>query len=64
LLDENENNRIKTLVKQLQDAILTNHAAEIERATNALSQGTENFAALRMNRSIQQVLSGKNIEEL
>jgi molecular chaperone HscA len=36
-------------------------AAAIEAATKALAQGTEAFAAARMNRGIQQALAGKNI---
>jgi len=34
---------------------------QIEAATKALAQGTEAFAALRMNRGIQRALAGKNI---
>ena len=34
----------------------------IEAATKALADGTEAFAAMRMNRGIQQALAGKNIE--
>jgi len=37
-------------------------AAAIEAATDALAKGTEAFAAMRMNRGIQQALAGKNIE--
>jgi len=37
-------------------------AAAIDAATEALAKGTEPFAALRMNRGIQQALAGKNIE--
>jgi molecular chaperone HscA len=36
-------------------------AAAIDVATEALAKGTESFAALRMNRGIQQALAGKNI---
>jgi molecular chaperone HscA len=39
-------------------------AAAIEAATEALAKGTEAFAALRMNRGIQQALSGQHIETL
>jgi molecular chaperone HscA len=39
-------------------------AAAIEAATVALAKGTEAFAAERMNHSIQQALSGKNVETL
>ena len=44
--------------KQLTDA------ARIEAATEALAHGTEAFAAQRMNRGIQQALSGQHIETL
>ena len=40
----------------------TEDAALIEATTKLLAQGTEAFAALRMNRGIQQALAGKNIE--
>ncbi len=36
-------------------------AATIEAATQALAHGTEAFAAMRMNKGIQQALAGKNI---
>jgi len=36
-------------------------AATIEAATKALANGTEAFAAARMNRGIQTALAGKNI---
>ena len=35
--------------------------ATIEAATQALAHGTEAFAAMRMNKGIQQALAGKNI---
>jgi molecular chaperone HscA len=38
--------------------------AAIEAATQALADGTEHFAALRMNRGIRQALAGKRLEEL
>jgi molecular chaperone HscA len=39
----------------------TTDAATIEAATKALANGTEAFAAARMNRGIQTALAGKNI---
>ncbi|QTD44453.1 Fe-S protein assembly chaperone HscA [Ottowia testudinis] len=39
-------------------------AAAIEAATKALADGTEAFAAARMNASIQKALSGKRVETL
>ena len=42
-------------------ALPTADAAAIEAATKALAQGTEAFAAARMNRGIRTALAGKNI---
>ncbi|MDO5692540.1 MAG: Fe-S protein assembly chaperone HscA [Pseudomonadota bacterium] len=39
-------------------------AAAIEAATKALADGTEAFAAMRMNASIQKALSGKSVESI
>ena len=47
--------------KQSRDA---SDAAVIEAATEALAKGTEAFAAIRMNRGIQQALAGKNVQAL
>jgi molecular chaperone HscA len=33
-------------------------------ALDALADGTEGFAALRMNRSIRTVLTGRRVEEV
>ena len=39
-------------------------AAAIEAATKALADGTEAFAALRMNQGIRQALAGRRLEEV
>ena len=39
-------------------------AAAIEASTKALAEGTEAFAAERMNHSIQRALAGKNVAAL
>ena len=39
-------------------------AATIEAVTKALADGTEAFAAQRMNRGIAQALSGRKVESL
>ncbi|TNF62345.1 MAG: Fe-S protein assembly chaperone HscA [Burkholderiales bacterium] len=39
-------------------------AAAIEAASEALAKGTEAFAAMRMNRGIQQALAGRKLEEV
>ena len=39
-------------------------AAAIRAAVQALSQGTDDFAARRMNRNIQRALQGVSVEQL
>lgn len=64
LLDAQARAAIDELIKTL-DAIRTGgDAAAIDAATEALANGTEGFAALRMNRSIAQALAGQNVENL
>jgi molecular chaperone HscA len=62
LLSLEERAAIDALVAALITARSLEDAAAIEAATDALAKGTEPFAALRMNRGIQQALAGKNIE--
>jgi molecular chaperone HscA len=62
LLRANARAQIDSLMAGLADARTHGDAASIEAATKALAQGTEEFAAQRMNRGIQQALAGKNIE--
>jgi molecular chaperone HscA len=64
LLESDQLNLIGRLTQQLEDLIQVSDAASIERATKALADGTEFFAAMRMNRSIQQALKGQHIEDL
>jgi molecular chaperone HscA len=61
LLSANERAQIDSLMAGLADARAHGDAATIETATKVLAQGTETFAAQRMNRGIQKALSGKNI---
>jgi molecular chaperone HscA len=62
LLSANERAQIDSQMAGLAGARAHGDAASIEAATKALAKGTEEFAAQRMNRSIQKALSGKNIE--
>jgi molecular chaperone HscA len=64
LLSPNERAQIDSLMAGLGAARAHGDAATIEAATHALAQGTEAFAAQRMNRGIQKALAGKNIEAL
>jgi molecular chaperone HscA len=64
LLEPQERLAIDALMAALQAFAAQEHAQSIEDATEALAKGTEAFAALRMNRGIQQALAGKNIETI
>ncbi len=63
-LAADERASIDALMVGLAAAAQSESAAEIEAATQALAKGTESFAAQRMNRGIQQALSGKKLEEV
>ena len=59
----------RTGVEQLMEALKAlqpsvTDAATLEAATKALANGTEAFAAQRMNRGIQLALAGKNISQI
>ncbi len=62
LLSPNERAQIDSLMVGLADTRANGDAAAIEAATKALANGTEAFAAERMNKGIQKALAGKNIE--
>ena len=64
LLAAPELEHIKQLMALAQASKSLDDAIAIENATEALAKGTEAFAALRMNESIRQALSGKTIESL
>jgi molecular chaperone HscA len=65
LLEAEERAHVDALMMSLR-AIAENSvdAGAIEAATEALAKGTENFAAHRMNHSIQKALAGKNVEAI
>ena len=64
LLDEDERIRIDRLLDRLAETARAEDSSAIEDATKALATGTENFAALRMNRGIQQALTGRRLDEV
>jgi molecular chaperone HscA len=63
-LDNDYRATIESAIQALITAKESNDPSVIEAATKALSHATEDFAAQRMNRGIQQALAGKNIESL
>ena len=62
LLNNSERDAIQVLIGAVNAARDLDDAAVTEAATKALSDGTQLFAAMRMNRGIQQALAGRNIE--
>ena len=64
LLSKEERAEVDALMAALQRTRDAQDAAVIEAATEALAKGTEAFAALRMNRGIQQALAGKNVQSI
>ena len=64
LLDADETVAIKTLLIALAAAAQGDDANAVDAAVEALAAGTESFAAERMNRGIQQALTGRSIDQL
>jgi molecular chaperone HscA len=64
LLDAESREAIEALMNALRAARSADDAAAIEAATKALADGTEAFAAERMNAGIARALAGRQIESL
>ncbi|HYP82546.1 Fe-S protein assembly chaperone HscA [Variovorax sp.] len=64
LLAADERARIETLMQDVDRARGSTDAAAIDAAVKALADGTEAFAARRMNQGIARALSGRAIESL
>jgi len=64
LLDATEHASIERRIRELEQARAGDDPAPIRSALDALADSTEGFAALRMNRSIRSVLTGRRVEEV
>jgi molecular chaperone HscA len=64
LLGDQERSAIETLVADAQRVAQGADAAAIEQAVEALAEGTEAFAAARMNQGIRQALAGRSIDQV
>ncbi|ALV06489.1 Fe-S protein assembly chaperone HscA [Roseateles depolymerans] len=64
LLSDEERRSIAVLEDQLRSQAQTEDADAITLAVEALAKGTEGFAAARMNRGIQQALTGRSIDSV
>jgi molecular chaperone HscA len=64
LLSAEERAVIHALIDQVQATCTHTDADRIEQAVEALAEGTEAFAAARMNQGIRQALTGRRIAEV
>jgi molecular chaperone HscA len=64
LLSAPEQADIATLLERLQSTARGSDADAIQAAIDALAEGTEAFAAARMNQGIRQALSGRRLDEI
>jgi molecular chaperone HscA len=64
LLSAAEQQRIHDAMAQLSVTLQATDHQAIHAATQALSKATDDFAALRMDRSVHDALAGKRVEEL
>ena len=64
LLDAPERSAIEALVLAAERSIDSHDPQAIDAAVKALAEGTEAFAAERMNRSIRAALAGRSIDEV
>ena len=64
LLSDEERADIETLVVQTEQQATGQDHVAIDAAVERLAQGTEGFAAARMNRGIRAALAGRKVEEV
>ncbi|MDQ6680691.1 MAG: Hsp70 family protein, partial [Pseudomonadota bacterium] len=64
LLEPSERAAVDALLARLQTQLESTDRHAIEAAVEALAEGTEAFAAARMNRGIRRALAGRKVEEL
>jgi molecular chaperone HscA len=64
LLEAGERADIEALVHRILQAAQGSDAQVIDQAVKALAEGTEAFAAARMNQGIRQALAGRRLEDI
>ena len=64
LLTDDEQQILRQLTEVTEVTARSQDSAAIEAATKALAEGTEAFAAARMNKGIRQALAGRRLEEV
>ena len=64
LLSVDEQQVLQQLIQSAETAAQNTDTVAIEAATKTLAEGTENFAAARMNQGIRQALAGRRLEDV
>jgi molecular chaperone HscA len=64
LLSTLERAHIDSCLAKLQTVLLGDDRRAIDAGMDALSKGTAEFAARRMNQSVQRALAGKKVDEI
>jgi molecular chaperone HscA len=64
LLSADETASVHGLLQSLAEAAAASDADAIDAALKALAEGTEAFAAMRMNKGIQKALRGRRLDEV
>ncbi|WP_233863083.1 Fe-S protein assembly chaperone HscA [Paraburkholderia adhaesiva] len=64
LLDADERKDVDALIDALRTIVQGEDTDAIETATKALSEGTDEFAARRMDKGIKRALAGKRLDEI
>lgn len=64
LLDADERTQVDALAAALRAVAQSDDTNAIEAATKMLADGTDEFAARRMDKSIKRALSGRRLDEI
>jgi len=64
LLSDDEQASILKLIQSVEGCAAGENRSEIEAAIDALSTGTEDFAARRMDQSVRAALTGKKLDQI
>jgi len=64
LLDDSERAELDALLNGLRDVAQSDDVDAIEAATKKLAEGTDEFAARRMNKGIRRALAGRKLDEI
>ena len=64
LLDDHERASVEALMRVVRDRMHTDDHEQIKASVSALADGTEDFAARRMDRSVRSALAGRRLDQV